>query len=201
MLRRVSVAQALKHPTWNMGAKISIDSATLMNKGLEVIEAHWLFGIGFDRISVVVHPQSVIHSMVEAVDGSILAHLGPTDMRLPIQHAFTFPERVAANVPHLDFLKLKALTFEAPDFKRFPCLGLAYKAGRLGGAAPAVLNAANEVAVDAFLKGKLAFLGIPKTLEKVLGAFARRPRARLTLPHILESDAWARAQAGALIYG
>jgi 1-deoxy-D-xylulose-5-phosphate reductoisomerase len=199
-LKKVSVLQALKHPTWRMGAKISVDSATLMNKGLEVIEAHWLFGIDFDRIAVLVHPQSVVHSMVEAVDGSVLAQLGPTDMRLPIQHAFTHPRRVASAVASLDFLKLKGLTFEAPDFKRFPCLGLAYKAGRLGGGAPAALNAANEVAVEAFLKGKLDFLGIPRILSRVLGVFARRPRVGLTLKHILETDAWARAQAGALIY-
>ena len=200
-LKKVTVAQALKNPTWRMGAKISVDSATLMNKGLEVIEAHWLFGVDFDHIDVLVHPQSVIHSMVEAVDGSVLAQLGPTDMRLPIQHAFTYPARVGSSVGSLNFLTLKALSFAQPDTKRFPCLGLAYKAGRLGGAAPAALNAANEVAVDAFLKGKLDFLGIPRTLSKVLSVFARRPRARLSLEHILESDSWARAQAGEIIHG
>src|SRR6185369_7623557 len=141
----------------------SVDSATLMNKGLEVIEAHWLFGVDFDRISVLVHPQSVIHSMVEAVDGSVLAQLGPTDMRLPIQHAFTYPQRFASSVAGLDFMRVGALTFEEPDHARFPCLALAYKAGRMGGSAPAALNAANEVAVEAFLKGKLDFLGIPRT--------------------------------------
>jgi 1-deoxy-D-xylulose-5-phosphate reductoisomerase len=199
-LKKATLRQALQHPTWNMGAKITIDSATLMNKGLEVIEAHWLFGIGYDRISVLVHPQSVIHSMVEAVDGSVLAQLGPTDMRLPIQFAFTYPDRVASGGPPLDFLALKALTFEAPDLGRFPCLALAYQAGKLGGAAPAALNAANEVAVEAFLKGALDFLGIPRTLAKVLGRFQRRPRGRLSLEGILESDAWARREAGEIIY-
>jgi 1-deoxy-D-xylulose-5-phosphate reductoisomerase len=200
-LRGVKPAQALKHPTWTMGAKITIDSATLMNKGLEVIEAHWLFGIGYDKISVVVHPQSVIHSMVEAIDGSVLAQLGPTDMRLPIQHAFTFPERVAVRVPHLDFHALNALTFEAPDTKRFPCLALAYEAGRAGGAAPAALNAGNEVAVDAFLRGKLDFLGIPRTLGALMRRFKRRPRAKLTLSAILAADQWARREAEAIIHG
>lgn len=199
-LQGVSVAEALKHPTWSMGSKISIDSATMMNKGFEVIEAHWLFGIGFERISVLVHPQSVIHSMVEAVDGSILAQLGPTDMQLPIQHAFTYPDRVPLGGKPLDFLTLKALTFEAPDLKRFPCLALAYSAGRLGGAAPAALNAANEVAVEAFLKGKLAFLGIPKTLVMVLKRYKSLAKARLSLERILEIDAWARAQATEIIY-
>jgi 1-deoxy-D-xylulose-5-phosphate reductoisomerase len=199
-LKKVGVKQALNHPTWKMGAKVTIDSATLMNKGLEVIEAHWLFGIGFDRISVLVHPQSVIHSMVEAVDGSVLAQLGPTDMRLPIQHAFTYPDRVPVEVKHLDFLKLKSLTFEAPDMGRFPCLALAFKAGRMGGAAPAVLNAANEVAVEAFLAGKLDFLGIPRVLGKVLSGFRAQPKRRLSLERILESDAWARRQAGELIH-
>ncbi len=200
-LKKATVEQALKHPTWNMGSKISVDSATLMNKGLEVIEAHWLFGISFEQIAVLVHPQSVIHSMVEAVDASILAQLGPTDMRLPIQFALTYPQRVPVATPALDFLKLKSLSFEAPDRKRFPCLDLAYKAGRLGGGAPAALNAANEVAVSAFLKGDLDFLGIPRVIAKVLSAFQRRPLRALSLENILESDAWARAQAGEHIYG
>jgi 1-deoxy-D-xylulose-5-phosphate reductoisomerase len=199
-LKKVTVAQALKHPTWTMGAKITVDSATLMNKGLEVIEAHWLFGIGYDRISVLVHPQSVIHSMVEDIDGSVLAQLGPTDMRLPIQHAFTYPDRVAVNVGHLDFLGIPALTFEAPDMKRFPCLALAFEAGRMGGGAPAALNAANEVAVEAFLKGKLDFLGIPRTLATVLGRYKRRAGGKLGLAAILETDAWARNEAGGIIH-
>jgi 1-deoxy-D-xylulose-5-phosphate reductoisomerase len=197
-LKRVKVEDALKHPTWTMGPKITVDSATLMNKGLEVIEAHWLFNLPFERIDVVVHPQSVIHSMVETVDGSLLAQLGPTDMRLPIQHAFTWPARRPHAMPALDLLKLPALTFQAPDRERFPCLGLAYRAGQLGGSAPAALNAANEVAVDAFLKGRLSFLGIPAALRKVLEAFAKRPASQRragTLEQVLEADAWGRQAA------
>ncbi len=201
-LKKVRVEDALKHPTWTMGPKITIDSATLMNKGLEMIEAHWLFGITMDRIDVVVHPQSIVHSMVETVDGSVLAQLGPTDMRLPIQHAFTWPQRRAHAMPALDLLKLQPLTFQAPDRERFPCLALAYRAGQLGGSAPAALNAANEVAVEAFLKGKLSFLGIPATLKKVLDAFARRPAAQrraATLEQVLEADQWGRLAAAAAL--
>jgi 1-deoxy-D-xylulose-5-phosphate reductoisomerase len=198
-LNAVRVEQALKHPTWAMGPKITIDSATLMNKGLEVIEAHWLFGLGYDRIDVVVHPQSVIHSMVETIDGSLLAQLGPTDMRLPIQHAFTWPDKRPHAMPALDLLKVPALTFQAPDLKRFPCLAHAYRAGRAGGAAPAVLNAANEVAVDAFLKGRLSFVGIPALLGRVLEAYLRKPAAQRqagTLAKVLDADAWGRRAAG-----
>ena len=202
-LTKVRVEDALKHPTWTMGPKITIDSATLMNKGLEVIEAHWLFNTPYERIDVVVHPQSVIHSMVETVDGSFLAQLGPTDMRLPIQHAFTWPVLRPHAMPALDLLKLPNLTFQAPDRERFPCLGLAYRAGQLGGSAPAALNAANEIAVDAFLKGKLSFLGIPATLKKVLDVFAKRPAAQrraTTLEQVLEADRWGRqAAAQALV--
>jgi 1-deoxy-D-xylulose-5-phosphate reductoisomerase len=191
-LRQVRVADALKHPTWRMGPKITVDSATLMNKGLEVIEARWLFGLDFDRISVVVHPQSVIHSMVEAVDGAVLAQLGPADMRLPIQHAFTYPQRLAPGMQPLDLLALSPLTFEAPDLKRFPCLALAYQAGRQGGTAPAVLNGANEAAVAAFLKGRLGFLGIPRLVAKALKADPYAAIPRPDLDRILEADAWAR---------
>ncbi len=201
-LKKVRVEDALRHPTWTMGPKITIDSATLMNKGLEVIEAHWLFNVPFERIDVVVHPQSIIHSMVETVDGSLLAQLGPTDMRLPIQHAFTWPEKRSHAMPALDLLKVPPLTFHAPDRERFPCLGLAYRAGQLGGSAPAALNAANEVAVEAFLKGKLSFLGIPATLKKVLDAFARRTPAQRkasTLEQVLEADRWGREAATALV--
>ena len=197
-LKAVRVEQALKHPTWAMGPKITVDSATLMNKGLEVIEAHWLFGLGYDRIDVVVHPQSVIHSMVETIDGSLLAQLGPTDMRLPIQHAFTWPGKRPHAMPALDLLKLPPLTFQAPDLQRFPCLAHAYRAGRAGGAAPAVLNAANEVAVEAFLKGRLSFDGIPRLLGRVLDACLRQPpeaRQADSLAKVLESDAWGRRQA------
>ncbi len=199
-LKKVTVAQALKHPTWAMGPKISVDSATMMNKGLEVIEARWLFGVDYDRIAVVVHPQSVIHSMVETVDASILAQLGPTDMRLPIQHAFLWPQRLAGPVKRLDFSRLKALTFEAPDTHRFPCLALALKAGNLGGCAPAALNAANEIAVAAFIAGKLSFLGIPQVIATTLRAWRRRDSASaLDLKAILDTDAWARAHASHFI--
>lgn len=201
-LRSVSPAQALRHPTWSMGPKISVDSATLMNKGLEVIEAHWLFGLPYERIDVVVHPQSVVHSMVETVDGSLLAQLGPTDMRLPIQHSFTWPSRRPHAMPALDLLALPPLTFEAPDLHRFPCLGLAYRAGRMGGSAAAALNAANEMAVEAFLKGRLAFLGIPRLLAAVLGAFERRPASQRrggSLEQILAADAWGRTRASSLL--
>jgi 1-deoxy-D-xylulose-5-phosphate reductoisomerase len=191
-LKRVRAQEALKHPTWAMGPKITVDSATLMNKGLEVIEARWLFGIGFDRISVVVHPQSVIHSMVEAVDGSVLAQLGPADMRLPIQHAFTWPRRMAHGMQPLNLLALPALTFEAPDLKRFPCLALAYAAGRKGGTAPAVLNAANEAAVAAFLKGRLDFMGIPRLVARALRADPQASLVKPGLESILQADAWAR---------
>jgi len=197
-LKAVTLAQALKHPTWAMGPKITVDSATLMNKGLEVIEAHWLFGLDFSRIDVVVHPQSVIHSMVETIDGSVLAQLGPTDMRLPIQHAFTWPGKTRHAMPALDLLGLPPLTFEAPDLKRFPCLGLAYRAGRSGGAAPAALNAANEVAVEAFLKGRLGFTGIPALLAVVLERFLKRPaseRGARSLEQVLSADAWGRRNA------
>ncbi|HTB34008.1 MAG TPA: 1-deoxy-D-xylulose-5-phosphate reductoisomerase, partial [bacterium] len=198
-LKAVRVADALKHPTWAMGPKITVDSATLMNKGLEVIEAHWLFGLDYGRIDVVVHPQSVIHSMVETIDGSVLAQLGPTDMRLPIQHAFTWPGKTRHAMPALDLLALPALTFEAPDLKRFPCLALAYRAGRAGGSAPAALNAANEVVVEAFLKGRLNFTGIPAVLAVVLDRFLKRPaseRAARSLDQVLAADAWGRRAAG-----
>jgi 1-deoxy-D-xylulose-5-phosphate reductoisomerase len=199
-LKAVRPSQALRHPTWNMGPKITVDSSTLMNKGLEVIEAHWLFGLPYSRIDVVVHPQSVIHSMVETVDGSLLAQLGPTDMRLPIQHSFTWPERRPHSMAPLDLLKIPALTFEAPDTRRFPCLALAYRAGHMGGSAAAALNAANEAAVGAFLKGRLSFLGIPALLAAVLDAFARRPaaqRAAHSLEQVLAADAWGREAAAA----
>lgn len=197
-LKAVRPKQALRHPTWTMGPKISVDSATLMNKGFEVIEAHWLFKLPYDRIDVVVHPQSIIHSMVETVDGSLLAQLGPTDMRLPIQHSFTWPQRRPHAMPALDLLGLPPLTFEAPDTLRFPCLALAYRAGRMRGAAAAALNAANEIAVEAFLKGRLAFLGIALLLESVLDAYAGLPAQRRrasTLEQVLSADAWGRAAA------
>jgi len=189
----ITPAQALKHPTWNMGRKITIDSATLMNKGLEVIEAARLFGVSADEISVVVHPQSVIHSMVEFLDGSILAQLGVTDMRLPIQYALTYPDRWTTPLPTLDIYKLSKLEFFEPDMEKFPCLRLAYKALRTGGTAPAVLNAANEVAVEAFLDEKLAFTEIPGMIEAVLNAHT--PEEASELDVILKADSWARKEA------
>ncbi len=193
----VTADAALRHPTWQMGRKITIDSATLMNKGLEVIEARWLFGLEADRIDVVVHPQSVVHSLVEFVDGSILAQLGVTDMRLPIQYACSYPERWAAPVPPLDLTTAGPLEFEAPDHGRFPCLGLAYRALRAGGSAPCVLNAANEVAVEAFLRGELGFPGIAEVIAATLDAHA--PAEVSSLSAVRAVDAWARQQAAALI--
>jgi 1-deoxy-D-xylulose-5-phosphate reductoisomerase len=192
-LEKVSVEQALAHPNWRMGNRITIDSATMMNKGFEVIEAHWLFGMQPDQIDVVIHPQSTIHSMVEYVDGSILAQLGPTDMRMPIQYALTYPERVASNQVALDWSKLKRLDFEKASTRRYPCLRLAREAMKKGGALPCALNAADEVAVAAFLERKLPFLGIPEVVEKVLG---RMPRLKLEkMGDVLSADAEARRMA------
>jgi len=189
-LAGVSVEQALAHPNWRMGNRITIDSATMMNKGFEVIEAHWLFGMRADQIDVVVHPQSTIHSMVEYVDGSILAQLGPTDMRMPIQYALTYPERVASNQVALDWGNLKRLDFEKVSTRRYPCLRLAREAMKKGGGLPCALNAADEVAVEAFLEHRLPFLGIPEVIEHVL---ARMPRIKLTgMPDLLSADAEAR---------
>jgi len=192
-LEKVSVEQALAHPNWKMGNRITIDSATMMNKGFEVIEARWLFGMRPDQIDVVIHPQSTIHSMVEYVDGSILAQLGPTDMRMPIQYALTYPERVASNQVALDWSKLKRLDFEKASTRRYPCLKLAGEAMKKGGALPCALNAADEVAVAAFLDGRLPFLGIPEVVEKVLG---RMPRLMLQkVDDVLAADAEARRMA------
>jgi len=192
-LARVSREEALHHPTWRMGEKITIDSATLMNKGLEVIEAFWLFGVGPDAVEVAVHPQSVVHSMVEFVDGSVLAQLGQTDMRIPIQYALTYPERWPCPLPSLDFYRLSKLEFLEPDRERFPCLDLAYRALRAGGTAPAVLNAANEVAVEAFLNRGLGFQEIPAIIASVLGAHL--PEEASSLEAVLKADAWARKKA------
>ena len=195
-----SVEEAMRHPTWNMGAKITIDSATLMNKGLEVIEAHWLFGFGADEIGVLVHPESVVHSMIELVDGSVIAQLGVTDMRHAIQYALTYPERhPAAALPPLDLTKLGALRFEPPDEERFPCLRLAYRALRAGGTLPAAMNAANEEAVGAFLNGRLRLTDIPRVIERVMDGHETRPVASLDV--VLEVDRQARAGAAAEIAG
>ena len=187
---------ALRHPTWQMGRKITVDSATLMNKGLEVIEAHWLFGLPPDRIDVVIHPQSIVHSLVELQDGSMLAQLGVTDMRLPIQYAFSYPERWDAPLPPLDLLASGPLEFFAPDRERFPCLGLAYRALELGGTMPVVLNAANEVAVEAFLAGRLAFTGIHRVIERTMAV--HRPAEESSLEAVREVDRWAREHARGL---
>ncbi len=196
-LRRVGKEDALNHPTWSMGRKITIDSATLMNKGLEVIEAHYLFDIAYNRIEVVIHPQSIVHSMVEYVDGSTLAQLSSPDMRLPIQTALTAPARLASSVKPLDFTKGLNLTFGPPDATRFPCLQLAYQAGQKGGSAPAVLNAANEVAVQAFLEDKIKFLDISRIIAQVLNGHAYTKR--LSLRVIQQADAWARQATAEVI--
>jgi 1-deoxy-D-xylulose-5-phosphate reductoisomerase len=193
-LETVGPDAALRHPTWQMGKKITIDSATLMNKGLEVIEAHWLFDVPADRIDVVVHPQSIVHSMVELSDGSVIAQLGVTDMRLPIQYACSYPDRWDAALPRLDLVKAGRLDFQEPDHGRFPCLGLAYRALREGGTAPVVLNAANEVAVASFLEGRLGFTAIPTLIERTLNA--HEVQSVSTLELIRQVDAWAREHAG-----
>jgi len=192
-LEKVTPEQACAHPNWVMGRKISVDSATMMNKGLEVIEAHWLFNVAAEQIEVVVHPESVIHSLVEYIDGSVIAQLGNPDMRTPIAHALDFPQRIAAGVQFLDLARVGALHFEKPDLRRFPCLHLAYEALSAGGAAPTVLNAANEVAVAHFLAGSLGFSRIPDVIEGVLADTAFGP-AR-DLEDILAADASARAAA------
>ena len=192
-----TVAQALRHPNWEMGPKITIDSATLMNKGLEVIEARWLFDAPPEQVDVVVHPQSIVHSLVEFKDGSVLAQLGLPDMRVPIAVALAHPERLALELPRLDLAALGKLEFEDPDRKRFPCLDLAYAALRASEAAPAVLNAANEISVAAFLEGRVAFPAIAATNAAVLEAFDARGGARplASLDDVLAADAWARAHA------
>ncbi|MDE2309590.1 MAG: 1-deoxy-D-xylulose-5-phosphate reductoisomerase [Betaproteobacteria bacterium] len=198
-LQRVTPEQACAHPNWVMGRKISVDSSTMMNKGLEVIEAHWLFNAPADAIQVVVHPQSVIHSLVQYVDGSVLAQLGNPDMRTPIAHALAYPERIEAGVEPLDLLKVATLNFMAPDLARFPCLALAYQALRAGGTAPTVLNAANEAAVAAFLDKRISFLAIPRLIEDVLVAMP--VAAANTLDEVLNADAAARAAAHELMQG
>lgn len=195
-LEGITPAQALKHPTWNMGAKISIDSSTLMNKGLEVIEAHHLFNMPYDKISVVVQPQSAIHSMVEFTDGSVKAHLGTTDMRIPIQFALSYPARWAAPVEPLDFTKLGGLEFAPADTDTFRCLALARHAGTVGGTLPCVMNAANEVAVAAFLAEQGSYLGIAECVEAVMDAHEREGVQRVeSLEQLQEMDAWARETA------
>lgn len=197
-LFRVTREDALRHPTWNMGEKITIDSASLMNKGLEVIEAHWLFGLPADQIDVLVHPQSIVHSMVEYVDGSVLAQMGVPDMAIPISFVLAYPERLPmGHLPRLDLVRAARLEFESPDRTRFPCLGLAYRALQEGGTVPAVLNAANEVAVEAFLAGRIGFMGLPQLVERVLDRHAPLPAQDLET--LLHADDWARSEAEAVL--
>jgi 1-deoxy-D-xylulose-5-phosphate reductoisomerase len=195
-LSGVSVADALDHPTWKMGGRITVDSATLMNKGFEVIEAHHLFGVPFERIEVVVHPQSLVHSLIQLIDGSTLAHLGYPDMRVPISYALHFPDRAPVDVPRLDLAAVGALTFEEPDPDTFACLRLALEAGRAGGTAPTVLNAADEIAVAAFLAGEIPFTGIAKVIESTLEEMPGQPVSHFE--DLFAADAEARRRAAIL---
>ncbi|MBQ1941371.1 MAG: 1-deoxy-D-xylulose-5-phosphate reductoisomerase [Selenomonadaceae bacterium] len=189
-LTNVTKADVLAHPTWNMGQKITVDSASLVNKGLEVIEARWLYDVSYDQIQVVVHPQSIVHSMVQYVDGTVMAQLGCTDMRLPIQYALTYPERVESKFPRVDFAKLAHLTFQEPDMETFRGLKLAFEAGRTGGTLPCIMNGANEVAVEAFLKGQAGFLQIYELIEAAMEA--GKVEYKPSLEQLLEADKWAR---------
>lgn len=190
----VTVQDALKHPNWSMGRKITVDSATLMNKGLEVIEAHYLFGVDYDAIDIVIHPQSIIHSLIELQDTSVLAQLGWPDMRLPLLYALSYPERLATNWETLDLVKAGDLTFREPDHQKYPCMHLAYAAGRAGGSLPAVLNAANEQAVALFLEEKIRYLDIARLIETVCDRFSSQNCSTPSLEDILEADRWARAE-------
>jgi 1-deoxy-D-xylulose-5-phosphate reductoisomerase len=198
-MQAATVDEALAHPTWQMGSKITIDSATLMNKGLEVIEAGWLFGFAPERISVAVHPQSIVHSMVEMCDGSIIAQLGVTDMRLMIQYALTFPDRLPTDLPALGVDKLSRLEFFEPDFNRFPCLGLAYAAMREGGTMPAAMSAANEVAVESFLSRRMSFMDIPRVIAETMAS--HRSQSCSSIEAVLEADRWARSFALSMVDG
>jgi 1-deoxy-D-xylulose-5-phosphate reductoisomerase len=193
-LSQVTVADALKHPNWSMGRKITIDSATLMNKGLEVIEAHFLFGVDYDQIAIVIHPQSIIHSMIELQDTSVLAQLGWADMRLPLLYALSYPERIYTDWEPLDLVKVGSLTFREPDHQKYPCMQLAYAAGRAGGCMPAILNAANEQAVALFLDEKIQFLDIPRLIEQTCDRYHSQNLSTPSLDDILEADRWARQE-------
>jgi len=192
-MKLATVAEAMKHPTWSMGAKITIDSATLMNKGLEVIEAHWLFGFGPEDIGILVHPESVVHSMIELVDGSVIAQMGVTDMRHAIQYALTYPERHSCTLPPLDLTSVSSLHFEAPDLYRFPCVALAYRALETGGTLPAAMNAANEEAVAAFLDERICLTEIPLVIEAVMNNHSAKEVD--SIETVLEVDQWARTSA------
>ncbi len=193
-LQAITAEEALRHPTWSMGKKVTIDSATLMNKGMEIIEAHWLFGVDYQQIEVVVHPQSIVHSLVEFADGSVKAQLSPPDMRLPIQYALSHPERLSnPALPQLDLARTASLSFEAPDAERFPCLRLARHAGEKGGTYPAVMSAADDVAVELFLGGAIGFMDIPRLIEGVLEQ--HQSIGHPSLEAVLEADSWARQTA------
>jgi 1-deoxy-D-xylulose-5-phosphate reductoisomerase len=196
-MKHASVSEAMKHPTWNMGAKITIDSATLMNKGLEVIEAHWLFGFGPDEIDILVHPESVVHSMIELIDGSVIAQMGITDMRHAIQYALTYPERHSCQLPPLDLTAISRLHFEAPDLERFPCIPLAYRALSEGGTLPAAMNAANEEAVSAFIDQRICLTEIPHVVERVMNDHKTQPARDIET--ILAADRCARLAASEVI--
>jgi 1-deoxy-D-xylulose-5-phosphate reductoisomerase len=197
-LHLVTPEEALNHPRWEMGKKISVDSATLMNKGLEVLEAHWLFDVPIKQVEVLIHPQSIVHSMVEYQDGSIIAQLGITDMRIPILYALSYPRRLAHDLPSLDLAQISSLTFERPDLDKFPCLGYALAAGRAGGTAAAVLNAANEVAVRLFLGKKIKFTDIPRLIRGTLDQ--HQPKKIEQVEEVLEADRWARQKAQSLAW-
>lgn len=192
-MAQVTPAQALNHPNWDMGEKITIDSATLMNKGLEAIEAKWFFDLNMDQINILIHPQSVVHSMVEYKDGSVIAQLGIPDMTIPISYALSYPHHLKNNLPSLELDKVGTLTFEKPDMKKFRCLDLALEAAKIGGSMPTVLNGANEIAVTAFLEGKINFLGIPDLIEKTMGSHQPHPVDHIGI--IVETDQWARNTA------
>jgi 1-deoxy-D-xylulose-5-phosphate reductoisomerase len=198
-LSEVTVKEALTHPHWEMGRKITIDSASLMNKGLEVIEAHWLFDVPVEKITVQIHPQSVVHSMVEYIDGSIVAQMGIADMRIPISYALSYPQRLNLNLPHLDLSQNGALTFFYPDTERYPCLKLAYQSIKIGETMPAVLNAANEIAVNAFLEGGIKFTEVPILIQKVMQA--HDVKLVQTIEDILRADHWARKKTRAILEG
>jgi 1-deoxy-D-xylulose-5-phosphate reductoisomerase len=195
----ITVREALQHPNWRMGRKITVDSATMMNKGLELIEARWLFGVNADQVDVVVHPQSIVHSLVEFVDGSVIAQLGIPDMRIPIAYALNHPERLANTLPRLDLTQIGTLTFEPPDLQRFPCLRLGFEAIRACGTLPAVLNAANETTVEAFLHERIRFIDIPVVIEETLHRHEARPIVDGDIAVILDADRWARETATSII--
>jgi 1-deoxy-D-xylulose-5-phosphate reductoisomerase len=196
-MKKVNLSQALQNPNWKMGKKITIDSASMMNKGLEVIEAKWLFNVDISDIDVLIHPQSIVHSLVEFIDGAFLAQMGIPDMKIPIAYALTYPERIINDLPPLNLVKIANLEFRRPDIKKFPCLGLAYAAGICGGTAPAVLNAANEIAVSAFIEQKIDFIDLPKIIEKVL--VLHNSMKDPSLEEILQADLWARRETKKII--